>query len=609
MCGINGYSFPDNELIVRMNHVLRHRGPDGEGIFVDEKVTLGHRRLAIIDLTEKGKQPMSWKDYWITYNGEIYNFNELKNELTEAGHRFSSSTDTEVILHAYQEWGSDCVKKFNGMWAFCIYDLQKELLFLSRDRFGIKPLYYFYDKQNIVFSSEIKGILQHPNKNDINLSALNFYFYQKYIHGSHTIYNQIFTLKPSHNLIFDLKTRNIQLQQYFSLEDEIAEQNKETLANRLKKIEHLLHDSIQKRLIADVPVGSFLSGGLDSSMISAIIAGKKSDFDTFSIGFSEKSFNEIPFSIRVANHIKTRHHYRYLNLDMQITEQVLSHLDQPFGDASIIPTFLLSQITREKVTVSLSGDAGDELFGGYDTYKAYKLAKFIPACVIRTGRLLFKTLPADDSYTSLRLKISKFFKDYHPDRVIRHLNWMSQTDEHERKNLLKENYMNVETLIDKPKGAKLIDIQLNDFVHYLAGDILPKVDTASMMASLEARIPFLDYRLVPLVLSLPEKYKIRNFKVKYLLKKIGRKYLPSEIINRKKQGFSIPLSKWIKESEMIKKYLLEEKYYVHGLIDLAYVRKKYLVHIEKEADCSRLLWLVFVFNYWYDKQEINMSSQ
>ena len=601
MCGISGFSFPDQDLITRMNDAIRHRGPDGEGVFVDERISLGHRRLAIIDLSEKGTQPMVYKDYLITYNGEIYNFIDLKNELSAKGHRFGSASDTEVILHAYEEWGFDCVKRFNGMWAFCLYDKMKNILFLSRDRFGIKPLYYFYDKHKLIFSSEIKAITKHNLKLEINKTALNYYFYQKYITGNHSIYKQIYALEPSHNLIFNLKTGIIENQKYFKLEEEIERMKQQPLKERLATVEKLLIDAVKKRLTADVPVGSFLSGGLDSSIISSIIAREKKDFDTFSIGFKEKSFNELHYSIIVAEFIKTRHHYQIMDPGAEMIHHIFSRLDEPFGDSSIIPTFLLSGITREKVVVSLSGDAGDEIFGGYDTYQAFQLAKLLPACLMKTGKHLINTLPASDQYSSTRLKVAKFFKDYHPNRVIRHLNWMSQTDEIQRKQLLQENYTDIEKYIETPLKSKLIDIQLNDIKNYLAADILKKVDAASMMVSLEARIPFLDYRLVPLVLSLPERYKINFLRVKYLLKKIGQNYLPSGIIHRKKQGFAIPLSKWIKESELIKSYLLDNKHYMHKLINKEFVANQYQKHLTNKGDYSRLLWLVFVFNFWYDQ--------
>lgn len=520
MCGINGFNFSDEGVILKMNHSIKHRGPDAEGVYVDKNVSIGHRRLSILDLSEKGKQPMIYKNYMITYNGEIYNYLEIRDKLRSLNHQFLSESDTEVILHAYEEWGTNCVNEFNGMWAFCIYDRASEIFFISRDRFGIKPLYYYFDSSKFIFSSEIKAIREHDISLNINNLALNYFFYQKYITGEHSIFKQIFKLKPSHNLIFNLKTKEIQTEKYFDIDKQIEYNQTIPLKSRLSQVEKILIDSIEKRLIADVPVGSFLSGGIDSSLISSIISSKKKNFNTFSIGFTEKTFNELPYSIKVSEYIKTKHHYQTLALNEDIIKEIITRLDEPFGDASILPTYLLSKITREKVTVSLSGDAGDEVFGGYDTYMAYKLAKICPYFIIKIFKRLIGKLPAGDTYTPLRLKVYKFFKDFDSNRIIRHLNWMSQSDENQRKILLKENYTSLGDILTTTEKAKLTDIQLNDIKNYLAEDILKKVDMASMMVSLEARVPFLDFRLVPLVLSLPEKYKIRHLSVKYWLKKI-----------------------------------------------------------------------------------------
>ena len=293
MCGIVGFNFSNKIIVKKMTNFLKHRGPDGEGFYIDENVSLGHRRLSIIDLSVKGNQPMSYKDYIIVYNGEIYNFLELKKELILKGHKFISDSDTEVILHSYEEWGSKCVNYFNGMWAFCIYDKKKEEFFLSRDRFGIKPLYYYWDNKIFIFTSELKALRVFSFNLDINIKALNYYFYQKYIGGELTIFKNIYKLKPSMNLHFGINDKKITKEKYYFLEEEIKKNEKVLLKDRLYMIDKILKDAVIKRLIADVPVGSFLSGGIDSSLISAIIAKNKKDFDTFSIGFNEATYDEI----------------------------------------------------------------------------------------------------------------------------------------------------------------------------------------------------------------------------------------------------------------------------------------------------------------------------
>lgn len=599
MCGIAGFNFKDEKVLKLMTDAMLHRGPDDGGVLVDQHVSLGHRRLAILDLSEKGRQPMDYKDLTIVFNGEIYNYKEIREELMQKGHKFISDSDTEVILHAYCEYGRSCVSRFNGMWAFCIYDKRHNEFFLSRDRFGVKPLYYYFDGEQFIFASELKAIKKHHLDLKINETAVNFFFYQKYIGNELTIYENCFKLLPSNNLIFDLSNKTIQKECYFNLEQEIASARSIPHKERISNIKKLLEDAVEKRLIADVPVGSFLSGGLDSSLISAMIARKHKNFDTFSIGFKEASFDEVPYSKKVAEHIGTKHHVNYVESNEEDIRKVLDQMDEPFGDSSLIPTFLLSRMTREKVTVSLSGDAGDEVFGGYETYKAFMIARYIPKIAIKVLGLLSKLIPVSDKKMSLAFKIKKFIDDYDPNAQRRHLNWMSTFAENERRLLLGNLYKSDREIPLHINGAPgLLSIQLSDIYNYLPEDILKKVDIASMLNSLEARVPYLDYRLVPLVLSLPDKYKVRHFRVKVFLKQIATGLLPKEIIHRKKEGFTAPVSQWIRESSFIKEYLLNDHYYIHGFINRNYVKNLYNEHIEKRTDHARKLWLVFVFNYF-----------
>lgn len=601
MCGIAGFNWSDSHLIKKMTDSIQHRGPDADGLYVNERVSLGHRRLAILDLSENGRQPMDYKKYTIVFNGEIYNFLEIKAELQKKGHTFYTSSDTEMILHAYEEWGENCVQHFNGMWAFCLYDKTKQTFFLSRDRFGIKPLYYFWNGQQFIFASELKAIRQHDLSLTLDKKALNYYLYQKYIGDNLTIFKEIRKLRPAENLLLDLKTNDFQITKYYNIDKEIEKANQIPLKKRLQLIEQYIIDGVEKRLLADVKVGSFLSGGVDSSLISGIIAENKKDFDTFSIGFKEKSFDELDFSKIVAEHIKTNHHYEYLDVDEDLIKYVIGSLDEPFGDASLLPTYLLSKITKKHVTVSLSGDAGDELFGGYDSYKAYHLAKVFPNFLIHPLRLATKLLPTSDKKLSLTYKMKKFANDFDSNVERRHLNWMSQLNEEKRQNLLNGNFLANKTLIPVQATKNLLSLQLNDVHNYLAEDILKKVDIASMLNSLEARVPFLDYRLVPLALSLPENYKIKGTETKWFLKKFSEKYIPKEIVYRKKRGFSVPIARWIKNSAFIKEVLLSEKYLAHQLFNPTYIQQLYNDHVSEKGDYSRELWLIFVFNYWWSQ--------
>jgi asparagine synthase (glutamine-hydrolysing) len=534
----------------------------------------------------------------IVHNGEIYNFMELRKELESEGHRFTSGTDTEVILHSYHKWGTSCVEKFNGMWAFCIYDRDKKILFLSRDRFGIKPLYYYFDNDKFIFASELKAIREHNLGLTINITALNFFFYQKYIGSDLTVFENCYKIAPSENLVFELNPKKLSRTKYYNLEQEIFKHETTTLEERLESVESVITDAVEKRLIADVPVGSFLSGGIDSSMISAIISKKHRNFDSFSIGFRDKSYDELKYSKLVSEYIQTNHYYDYMQIDENIIKFVVDNMDEPFGDASVLPTYLLSKITRQKVTVSLSGDAGDEIFGGYDTYKAYKLAQYIPQPAIKSSKYLINLLPPSDRKLSLTFKMRRFVRDFDSNINRRHLDWMATFNDCQRQQLLKDDFMDARSLIQCGDEKSLLSIQLNDIHNYLAGDILKKVDMASMLNSLEARVPFLDYRLVPLVLSLPEKYKIRRFVTKWLMKKIASNYLPRNIVRRAKRGFTVPVSQWIRKSNLVRDFLCNRRYYEHDLLNYGYVQQLFNAHVDNKEDNARHLWLVFVFNCW-----------
>jgi asparagine synthase (glutamine-hydrolysing) len=599
MCGITGFNWKSPEQIKRITDTLCHRGPDDEGTFCDDSVSLGHRRLSIIDTSTRGHQPMHFGHLHIVYNGEIYNFQELRPELETAGYTFHSDTDTEVILLAYHRWGADCVNRFNGMWAFCIYDAQKKTLFLSRDRFGVKPLYYYFDGNRFIFASELKAIRPLVPDLRMNTTAVNYFFYQKYIGSDMTIYDRCGKLKPSENLIFDLEKKQIHKSIYFDLPAQVEYHRSQSLKDRLDAVEGIVADAVQRRLVADVPVGSFLSGGLDSSVISAIIAKQKQNFQTFSIGFKDESYDEVPFSKQVAQHIRTQHHVEYLEIDEPLIERVIRYMDEPLGDSSVMPTALLSQMTRKFVTVCLSGDAGDEVFAGYDSYKAWKLARFIPAWMVRLGRPLVNLLPPSDKKLNLAFKMQKFAEDYHPDPVRRHLDWMATFTDRDRMKLLTDKFIKADDFIHPCGHGCLTDMQLSDFDGYLSEDILKKVDLASMMYSLEVRVPFLDYRLVPLVLSLPDKYKIRCLQTKWLLKKIASGMLPSKIIHRKKRGFTVPVSAWLKKSSLIRQFITDKAYYDHGFLNYNYACQLFTEHINRRRDNARQLWLIFVFNYWW----------
>lgn len=584
-----------------MADTLRHRGPDDRGIYLDANISLGHTRLSILDLSPKGHQPMESENLVIVYNGEIYNFKELKKQLESKGYRFNSGTDTEVLLYSYHCWGPACAEKFDGMWAFCIYDKTKNILFLSRDRFGIKPLYYYFDGSKFIFASELKAITSHNVNLKIDTQAVNFFFYQKYIGDNLTIFENCFKLRPSENLFFDLSQKKIRIEKYYHLEEDIARHQTIPLAQRLESLKSTLTEAVEERLVADVPVGSFLSGGIDSSLISAIISQRHKAFDTFSIGFKDESYDELKYSILVSEYIHTQHHYEYMEVDENVLKFILDNMDEPFGDSSLLPTYLLSKITRQKVTVALSGDAGDEVFGGYDTYKAYKYAQYFPSALLKLARYCADLIGPSDKKVTFAFKAKRFLRDFGAEVNRRHLDWMATFNDPQRQKLLNQHFVPAESLIRCDYGKDLLSIQINDIHNYLAEDILKKVDTASMLNSLEARVPFLDHQLLPLVLSLPEKYKVNLFETKRILKKIASKYLPRKIIYRPKRGFTVPIYKWIKKSDLIREFLTNREFYEHNLLNYDYAQEMFNAHINNRADNARHLWLIFIFNYWRHK--------
>lgn len=551
MCGINGFNFVDKKLINSMNDSLKHRGPDDQGILLDkkDKISLGHRRLSIIDLSKKGKQPMTYSHKGhvvsIVFNGEIYNFKEIKKELIKKGHRFKSMSDTEVILASYLEWGKDCVKKFNGMWAFCIYDIKKQKLFLSRDRLGKKPLYYYFDGEKFIFSSEIKGILKHKIKLELNKDAVDLYFSLGFIPAPYSIYKKIQKLEQRQLLIFDLKKKIIKKEYYY----EFPKFNPINNKSKLKKdFDDLLKDSIKLRMISDVPLGAFLSGGLDSSTIVNYAKKFNENINTYSIGFEGK-LDETPKINILKNHFHTKHHHKYFfEKDFEsMLKDMFYYFDEPFSDYSMFPTRMLSKFAREKLTVSLSGDGGDEIFGGYPRYKMAHQMEFlrkIPPFI----RKLLMILPWKRFREGLRLSLLKketFYsearEDYYKPKIT--------------KDILSKK---LRECLKKTDGNLVEAIRLMDIEFYtLPDNFLAKVDRSSMINSLEVRCPFLDYRLIEYSMKLPTKYKISMLKEKTFFREIISKILPQNIINQKKQGFTPPIGEW-----------MEKKYYQKKLANI-----------------------------------------
>ena len=577
MCGINGFNFKNLNLIKSMNTSIKHRGPDDEGYYLNKNLSLGHTRLSILDLSKAGHQPMFYsKDlgasserfnskfvksskYSIVYNGEIYNYIELKEVLSNKGYSFSTKTDTEVILAAYDLWGEKCVSKFNGMWAFAIYDFKKEILFCSRDRLGVKPFYYYLKDGVFIFSSELKGIVRHSKlkinrKENLDKESIELYFSLGYIPSPKTIYKNIFKLEASHNLIYSLKKNMVvRNYRYFEIPQYAPINDKKKLIEEGRRI---LEDAIKIRMRSDVPVGAFLSGGLDSSSVVSLMRKftKIENLHTFSIGFDGK-FDETSYINVAKDYVGSRHHhYMYKEKDFRnFLPQYSKVYDEPFADFSGFPTSKVSQIAKDYVKVVLTGDGGDEIFGGYMSHITGKRMDLL----YKSPKLLRKIIskiPAKkdyDNFASLYLlreasrisfeDKSKFYSKALENEGIKPYAYKKLTE----RNL---SYSLEKTDNKLSEALRVYDLLFNT----LPDNFLVKTDRASMNFGLELRSPFLDYRFVEFSQKIHTKYKVSLTKSKILMREIIKDLLPKEIVKRGKQGFSPPLKEWINKKEYFK---------------------------------------------------------
>ncbi|MFC1648866.1 asparagine synthase (glutamine-hydrolyzing) [Nanoarchaeota archaeon] len=545
MCGIVGFNWEDSSLIRKCTDIIAHRGPDADGFHTSRGISLGQRRLAVIDTSDKGNQPMYSGDYCIVYNGETYNYNELKKSLKKK-RSFNSSTDTEVILYLLEEQGPKCLNLLQGMFALALWDSKKKELFVARDRFGIKPLYYYWDKKKFIFSSEIKAILETGVKREIDKDALNNYLTYKFSLGPKTLFKNIYKLQPGHYLI--LKDGKLEVSQWYDLNYKVTDKPKDYY---IKGIRKRLDKAVERRLVADVPLGAFLSGGIDSSAIVATMAKLTDDVKTFSVGFEEAKYDELEHARKIASDFHTDHHEITMNFDhiRELLPKITWHLDEPFGDFACIPTHMISEFARKKVTVCLSGDGGDESFVGYRhsifQHKGRIFTK-LPSALQRLG---IKSGSVFLNETSKPMRAMKVLSE--KDDSVRSLGWNRFMDDDAKKHLLSndmKNHIGAEKEIISGYNSQISDYdELNknlyvEFKTWLPDDALFKVDKMSMMNSLEVRVPFLDHELAEFMASCPVKYKAQG--TKHLLKEALADRLPSEIINRKKHGFNIPTDKW-----------------------------------------------------------------
>ncbi len=630
MCGIAGIldyqgrgRFTDSDLKA-MCLALKHRGPDDQGIYSYSRgnlsIGLAQTRLKIIDLSMAGHQPMCNEDgkIWIIFNGEIYNYKDLRNELESGLHIFKSHTDTETVLHLYEEFGREGIKKLRGMFSLAIWDERKELLFLVRDRVGKKPLLYSFKDGLLCFASEFSALLESGQiDRKIDYNAINHYLVFGYIPAPLTIYKDIFKLPPAHWLT--LENNKLTIERYWELE--YGPKIKISEDDAAEEVLKQLKEAVKIRLYSDVPLGAFLSGGIDSSTVVALmseLAGKK--VKTFSIGFEEGLYNELGFARNIAKVFSTQHtEFIVRPQAMKILPILVERYGEPYADSSSIPSYYVAEETRKYVTVALNGDGGDELFAGYERYQAaliadhyYRLPGLFKKLVSGSARLL----PDSIEFKSKPRRLRRFLEAAGMSAQMRYLRWLGIFDENLLNELYSGSFMKeqsyswsdslgfLKTFFDNHNGLDSLDMLLNTDTHmYLVGDLLVKMDIATMANSLEARSPFLDHKLMEFVARLPSGYKIKNLTKKYILKKAIKGLVPEENINRTKMGFGVPIGEWLRNELrcLLCDNLLPQDSFVNKIFNRQAVQNIIRLHTQRKKDYASQIWALLMLELWHRK--------
>ncbi len=622
MCGITGkihfdfFNKIDPNEIKLMAESIYHRGPDDEGFYINNNVGLGFRRLSIIDL-KAGHQPLSNEDgsIWIVFNGEIYNYQELQENLVKQGHIFRTKSDTETIVHLYEQYGTECLKFLRGMFAFSIWDNNTKQLFCARDRFGIKPFYYYQDKSKFVFGSEIKALLKSVDiDKSLSNDALDSYFTYGYITGDISIYKNIKKLQPAHYLLLSLKEKpSVIIKRYWDIHFE--PDFSKTEEQWADDIYESLSESIRLHMISDVPLGAFLSGGIDSSSVVAMMAKNSTrPIKTFSIGFKEQAFNELKYAREVALKYGTDHHEQIVEPEsISLLPKLVNAYDEPFADTSAIPTYYVSKLAREFVTVALSGDGGDELFAGYDIYSKLNklqssslhsrrpainkmiwgnLYKIIPQSV--AGKGLSYLLSHDKKYVGA---YASFWNRDERGKLLSHHSKIdySKASEDYKKQILKEGN----------KNDFVSNLQFLDMRSYMVDDILTKVDKASMLNSLEVRVPLLDHKFAELTFKIPWNLKLKENEQKYIFKKSMKPLLPVNIFNHAKQGFGLPLPFWFKGGlkEYVNDTLLSSNSFSSKYLNTSYIKRTVGNNKYGMRNLSLKIWSLVFFEEWLKQNQ------
>lgn len=627
MCGIAGIVTTTDDrpiggytdVLHRMCGLMAHRGPDADGFWSDDHASLGHRRLAIIDLTDSGRQPMTNEDgtLWITFNGEIYNFHELRDELVAHGHVFRSHCDTEAILHAYEQWGDDCVNRFRGMFAFAIWDTRAKRLFAAVDRRGKKPFFYHWDGKVLRFASELAAIVEDPAvPRTMDPQSIDYYLTWGYVPAPRTAYAGVNKLPPAHVLTLDTNAPapEVKTRRYWTLN--YLPKTSQSFEDARAELRELLTESVRIRMMSDVPLGAFLSGGVDSSIVVGIMA-KLSDqpVKTFSIGFRDAAYNELEHARRIATKWSTDHHEFVVEPDaMSILPTLVRHYGEPYADSSAVPTYYVSQMTRQKVTVALNGDGGDEAFLGYERYLANQLSETIqkiPGAGLGV-RFLQSVLPGNTESKSMAHRMRRFLKVAMMPEADRYAHWIGYFGESAKRSMYRADFsqrVNLREPLDwydrivggQPGLAAPERANLADFHGYLPYDLLVKVDIATMANSLEARSPLLDHKLLEFAARLPQNYKLRHRKFKWILRQTFADMLPPENVNRRKAGFGVPIGNWIRESmkPLIEDHLLSESSTIRNYLKGEDIDRIVRKHMTGEANNSFRIWNLLMLEMWH----------
>lgn len=618
MCGICGFNWKDEHLVSRMSGSIAHRGPDQEGIFCDDNISLGHRRLSIIDLSEQGRQPMFNEDSTVclVFNGEIYNYKELQKDLKTKGHVFRGKSDSEVILHGYEEYGVDCLQHLRGMFAFAIYDMSKKSLFIARDRIGIKPLYYYHKDGKFLFASEIKAILEDKGiDRQVNLQALYDYLGFEFVPAPQTMFNDVLKLPAGHYL--ELKDNHLKISRYWDLQ--MAGFNRTiSFGEAVERQKVLLEDAVKSHLMSDVPLGVFLSGGLDSSAIVALMRKHISGpLKTFTIGYEDRSFSELDYAAIVAQHCDTEHQVLMLDdIRPEYVEKTLYHLDEPMTDLSTVPLYLLCKQAREHVTVCLSGEGADESYAGYDRFKAARLASFfslIPGPVRKNiiGKMV-GLLPDQSQKKGAINMLKRFVEGANLPKEGNHLRWQYFASEELAKNLFTSNFFDavvpdpfriVREYSERCNDTDAVNKQIYLDMRYMMTDsVLMKVDKMSMASSLEVRVPLLDHPLVEFLASLPGNWKLKGLTTKHIFRSALEELLPQKIVHRGKQGYSLPVKHLLRGD--LKEYmvtLLNDSPLIQQYTNREYVNTLINEHCAMKQNHNHVLWALMNVSIWHNR--------